>query len=103
MDFPLPKDGRLVVRENETRLTDVVFRFHPAKVRTYELHFRVKEGIFYAEPHVLTYGNSGVGDKWINDVYLERVVARGGVNAWIKMRRGAARIYIRYTSPLPEE
>ena len=34
--FPLPWGGRLVVRENEARLTDVVFRFHPEKERPYE-------------------------------------------------------------------
>jgi hypothetical protein len=34
--FPLPWDGRLVVRENEARLTDIVFRFHPEKERPYE-------------------------------------------------------------------
>ena len=98
VDFPLPGGGRLVVRENEAHLTDVVFRFHPEKERPYELHFTVKAGVSYAEPHVCTYGNPDINDKGINDVFAENIVARGGVKAWIEMRRGTARIYIQYTS-----
>jgi hypothetical protein len=98
VDFPLPKDGRLVVREKETRLIDVVFMFHPEKKRPYELHFTVKAGVAYAEPHVRTYGNPEINDKGFNDVYAESIVARGGLKAWIEMRRGNARIYIQYTS-----
>jgi hypothetical protein len=98
VDFPLPKDGRLVVREKETRLIDVVFMFHPEKKRPYELHFTVKAGVAYAEPHVRTYGNPEINDKGFSDVYAESIVARGGLKAWIEMRRGNARIYIQYTS-----
>jgi hypothetical protein len=47
---------------------------------------------------VRTYGNPEINDKGINDVYAESIVARGGVTAWIEMRRGTARIHIRYTS-----
>jgi hypothetical protein len=98
VDFPLPRGGRLVVRENEAHLTDVVFRFHPEKERPYELHFTVKAGISYAEPHVCAYGYPEIIDKGINEVFAENIVARGGVKAWIEMRRGTARIYIQYTS-----
>ena len=98
VDFPLPRGGQLVVRENEAILTDVVFRFHPEKERPYELHFTVKAGVSYAEPHVCRYGKPVINDKVINDVYKESIIARGGVKAWIEMRRGTARIYIQYTS-----
>ena len=98
VDFPIPKGGRLVVREKETRLTDVVFKFHPEKERPYQLHFTVKAGVSYAEPHVLTYGNPETNDKGFNDVYAESIVVGGGLWAWIEMRRGTARIYIQYTS-----
>jgi hypothetical protein len=83
VDFPLPEGGRLVVREKETRLTDVVFRFHPEKERPYQLHFTVKAGVSYAEPQVLTYGNPEIYDKGFNDVYAESIVARGGLKEWV--------------------
>jgi hypothetical protein len=98
VDFPLPAGGRLVVRENEARLTDVVFRFHPEKELPYELHFTAKAGVSYAEPHIRAFGTPEIDDKGINDVFAQSIVARGGVKAWIEMRRGTARIYIQYAS-----
>jgi len=98
VDLPIPEGGRLVVREKETRKTDVIFTFNPESPRPYELHFVMKAGVSYAKPHVRKYGSSEINDKGFNDVYTESIVARGGVKAWIEMRRGTARIYIRYTS-----
>lgn len=98
VDIPLPRGGRLVVREKETRLTDVVFKFHPEKERPYQLHFTVRAGVSYAEPHVFTYGKPETNDKGFNDVYTESIVVGGGLRAWIEMRRGNARIFIQYTS-----
>lgn len=95
MDLPLPKGSRLVIREKETCITDVIFKFNPESPRPYELHFAAKAGVSYAKPHVRKYGSPNINDKGFNEVYAESIVARGGVKAWIEMKRGTARIYIR--------
>ena len=95
MDLPLPNGGRLVVREKETCVTDVIFKFNPESPCPYELHFAAMAGVSYAKPQVRKYGSPNVNDKGFKEVYAGSIVARGRVKAWIEMKRGTARIYIR--------
>jgi hypothetical protein len=97
-DYPLPVGGRLVVRQKEDLLTDVIFRFDPEDERPYELLFTVRGGKSYAEPLVRKYGASEINDgKSYSAGYTERIIEKGGVKAWLEMKRGKARIYLRYT------
>jgi hypothetical protein len=96
LDYPLPEDDRLIVTEKDVCLTDVVFKFNPASDRPYELHFSVHEKVRYAKEHVLRYGTDKTADKDLTEVYKENLVDQSGVKAWIEMKRGKARLFVKY-------
>ena len=95
MDFPLPEGGRLVVKDRDVCLTDVVFRFNVESDRPYELHFAVHRGV-HAKDHVLTFGAEKDADKNLIGVYTEKIVERGSLQARIEMTHGKARLAIKY-------
>jgi hypothetical protein len=91
VDFPLPAGARLIVSEEDRCLADVVFEFKPENERPYELHFGAPAG-----PQVRKYGKPETEDHGFNNAYTEKLVESSGLKSWIEMRRGTARIYIRY-------
>lgn len=96
IDVPLPKDGRLVVKEKEYVWCDVMFTFNPESDRPYELRFSVLMGITYAADHLVGFGTPLEDDKDLLNRYKMEIVARGGVEAWIEMTQGKARLFIKY-------
>ncbi|MEJ2285735.1 MAG: hypothetical protein P8X85_19335 [Desulfobacterales bacterium] len=101
IDVALPKASRLVVREKEDCLCDVVFDFNPQSSRPYELHFRVMMGVAYARDHLAAFGTDSEVDRDLAGVYRYTIVDRGGVKADIEMTGGKARLLIVY-KPLQE-
>jgi hypothetical protein len=96
VDFPLPEGAHLMVSENELCLTDVVFAFKPESDRPYQLHFKVRVGGDNTEPRIKTFGQPAKLDEGFNSIFTERIIERGGVESWLEMTRGTARIFIRY-------
>ena len=101
IDIPLPEESRLVVREKEACLCDVVFKFNPQSSRPYELHFKVMMGVTYTRDHLDAFGTGLEEDKYLQGVYRYTIVDRGGVTADIEMTGGKARLFIVY-KPLQE-
>jgi hypothetical protein len=101
MDVPLPEDGRLVVKENETVWCDMKFAFNPESERPYELHFRVLMGITYTTDHLVAFGIPLEEDNDLLSKYKMEIVARAGLKAWIVMTRGKARLFIKYEGQIP--
>jgi hypothetical protein len=96
IDVPLPGESRLVVREKEACLCDVVFKFNQEKSRPYELHFRVMMGVTYTRDHMVVFGAGFEEDKDMLGVYRYTIVDRGGVKADIEMTGGKARLFVVY-------
>jgi hypothetical protein len=96
LDYPLPENDRLIVAEEDTRLTDVVFKFNADSDRPYELYFKALMGITYETDHLMAFGTPLEDDESLLSEYELEIVGRGGVKAWIKMTQGKARVVIKY-------
>ncbi len=101
MDVPLPEGGRLVVKEEEAIWCDVRFALNPESGRPYELHFKVLMGITCDTDHLIAFGTSLEEDEDFLNKYKMEIVARGGVLAWIEMKKGKARLAIKYEGEIP--
>lgn len=96
VDVALPHDGRLLVHDGDRCLYDLTFRFDNTAQRPYQLRYGVKEGVSYAEDHVLGFGEPPPADKQFRKDYREDLLEQGGVQAWIAMTGGKARLLVRY-------
>jgi hypothetical protein len=56
----------------------------------------VHKKVRYAKEHVLRYGTDKTADKDLTEVYKENLVDQSGLKAWIEMKRGKARLFVKY-------
>jgi hypothetical protein len=96
VDVPFPVKGRLLVREGDAVLSDVVFRFDRHRRQPYELHFRTIDGRPCDPVRVFSFGLPIEQDRDLLEVYRKTILDRGGVKADIRMEHGKARLVIAY-------
>jgi hypothetical protein len=96
LDYPIPEDGRLRVYEKKDCLTDVIFKFDATAQQPYGLLFYCQNGVQYKEVELETFGKEYAFDKNFTQLYKKKILDRGGVEAWIEMTRGKARVHIIY-------